>query len=142
MMKFKLIHLLLILCIVLLLLILFNLYRGCRKVEKFSEAKKISNSVKSSEPNGNEYYAGPEAAFSKSELKLLEDIKNNRLNDSTLNTLIDSGQITEKLIERFIEYIDSQPDKKEEPKTVGKKEDLSKEYKIESFCNDTMCAAF
>ena len=71
----------------------------------------VSNNVISKKPI-SEYKEADESdkyKLTDSEAKLFNQLKNNDLNDKNLNKLIDSGVITEKLIEKFIEYVDNLP---------------------------------
>lgn len=47
-----------------------------------------------------------------SESKLFNQLKMNDLNDENINKLIDAGVITEKLVEKFLAYVDSLPPQK------------------------------
>ena len=50
--------------------------------------------------------------LSDSETKLFNQLKMNDLNDENINKLIDAGVITEKLVEKFLAYVDSLPPQK------------------------------
>lgn len=50
--------------------------------------------------------------LSDSETKLFNQLKMNDLNDENINKLIDTGVITEKLVEKFLAYVDSLPPQK------------------------------
>lgn len=119
--------LLTIIAFVLLILILITVFADCKCVQEgFAVAKKI-DVAPSGEPTSGEteaataptvatpdniesYENSSKEVLTDTETQLLNSIRNKDLNDESINSLIDKGVITEKLIEKFLAYVDSMPD--------------------------------
>lgn len=57
------------------------------------------------------------------EEELFQDIQTGNLNDDDIQKLVESGKITEQMVEKFLQYLDNMPDptETEEPGAAAKK---------------------
>lgn len=127
--------LIVILQFVLILLILFSIFKGCccHKKYKFHRIERFANNpdlaTEKDEP--------VKESFTKEEMELFEDIKNNRVKESEINSLISKGILTETLVQKMLNKIDRLPDPTDlpddEPKPKAKPK--AKETKKEKFTN-------
>jgi PBP1b-binding outer membrane lipoprotein LpoB len=85
---------------VLLLSVLGFTYMGCscKRLENFEDAKKESDEVVSTKP----------ADLSAKEKELFENLKENKLSDDEINKLVKAKVLTEDLVEKFLEKLQTE----------------------------------
>ena len=134
--------LILVLAVALAIVVLMSIFFGCcfRFVEKFEDGGAETEEKKGPTP------------LSAQEEEMFTNIRNGNLSDKEIQKFISSGALTEQMVERFLEHLDSMPsssDKEEEPpkkpskenKPVPPKKTIDEGFDIEGFSGSMYASA-
>ena len=130
------------LLVVMICILTFSIVKGCSCTrERFSNPDMASDKHDDAKPSGD---------FTKAEMELFEDIKNNRLQEKDVEHLIDKGILTEGLVQKMLDRIDhfeNSENSAPTSATVVTKPPMKKVEKVETvdslepFCGDAAYAA-